>query len=628
MTEHFLDRLDHAEFEQLDALFDACARHCLVDAERVAFLDWFETTAPAQAPLLAHHAARAGVPSSRYCRVLGEAVHASLPLPPAWRVDTLALPGRNEPCVCGSGQKYKQCCAGFAAGFDFSDYNALGHVLAALPDGRLAELADSQVDLSDLVQVLERWRDDGEVARCVTLLAPWFGPSARLTQSREPLLLLLLDAWQELGQTAPADALLARILEHGDRPLRAVALRERSYVRLAAGEVDGAWDDFAEVRRLTPSHPLNAVLELTLLIETQRHDEARERARFWLPRLERNPDREADAPFEFVQRVVADPATALDLPPMARIEFPELAALEELLQAAPPVLASHRLRAEVPGDPILEAEPALRRLEAQWADAYPVRKPPLMAFAIENDAAWADTARWLRFLAEHPRCWQSLEVLDDLALAVTYALGPGNDEPLLDALLDRGVAIVRALVAPDSEVPRERLQWGWRENRPALRLLAHHARRAFVDPARGRDSEDFIRDAELLLALNPGDEQGLRAALGIGYLARGQAAQVLALGVPTPDAATGVCLNGLLALYSAGQMDAAAAALTAIRADHALALDILLADTPQYPAPAGVNDDPGSRPATAMEAAIAYRETARDLWQAAGALDWLRAQRV
>ena len=33
------------------------------------------------------------------------------PLPPATetiRVD--AKPGRNEPCPCGSGKKYKQCC--------------------------------------------------------------------------------------------------------------------------------------------------------------------------------------------------------------------------------------------------------------------------------------------------------------------------------------------------------------------------------------------------------------------------------------------------------------------------------------------------------------------------------------
>ena len=28
------------------------------------------------------------------------------------RMEALNMPGRNDPCICGSGKKYKKCCGG------------------------------------------------------------------------------------------------------------------------------------------------------------------------------------------------------------------------------------------------------------------------------------------------------------------------------------------------------------------------------------------------------------------------------------------------------------------------------------------------------------------------------------
>lgn len=39
---------------------------------------------------------------------IDEVEHMLNPPAPAARA---AMPGRNEPCVCGSGKKYKKCCA-------------------------------------------------------------------------------------------------------------------------------------------------------------------------------------------------------------------------------------------------------------------------------------------------------------------------------------------------------------------------------------------------------------------------------------------------------------------------------------------------------------------------------------
>jgi preprotein translocase subunit SecA len=45
----------------------------------------------------------------RYKKSLPGADDEPLPPPPE-PVHTDAEPGRNDPCPCGSGKKYKQCC--------------------------------------------------------------------------------------------------------------------------------------------------------------------------------------------------------------------------------------------------------------------------------------------------------------------------------------------------------------------------------------------------------------------------------------------------------------------------------------------------------------------------------------
>jgi len=53
--------------------------------------------------------------------MIGQVVWSERPVPPsefeiAWDIDEEALesifrvPGRNDPCHCGSGKKYKRCC--------------------------------------------------------------------------------------------------------------------------------------------------------------------------------------------------------------------------------------------------------------------------------------------------------------------------------------------------------------------------------------------------------------------------------------------------------------------------------------------------------------------------------------
>ena len=74
-------------------------------------------------------------------------------------------------------------------------------------------------------------------------------------------------------------------------------------------------------------------------------------------------------------------------------------------------------------------------------------------------------------------------------------------------LWDQAVRIGRKAFPRDFELGRDRLEWGWLENRPFLRCLHGLALARYKD---GK-TEDALRLCEELLSLNPSDNQGVRA---------------------------------------------------------------------------------------------------------------------
>ena len=74
-------------------------------------------------------------------------------------------------------------------------------------------------------------------------------------------------------------------------------------------------------------------------------------------------------------------------------------------------------------------------------------------------------------------------------------------------LWDQAVRIGRKAFPEDFELGRDRLEWGWLENRPFLRCLHGLALARYKE---GK-TEDALRLCEELLSLNPNDSQGVRA---------------------------------------------------------------------------------------------------------------------
>lgn len=607
MEESILDRLDDDELDALFRLIDASAKELVERGlARADFLDWFAREAPSFEPLLP----APGAPAERWYRALGAVLFDALPLPPMFRQGRVERPGRNDPCLCGSDQKFKQCCAGFAAEFDVAELNLLRPVLLALPPAQTLALVQSQVDARALAEIVDDWCDNDEFERVVDVLAPWFdAATGKFNQGSVPLLGALASALLELERDEEAAALIERVLARGDRYLRAEGFRTRAYTRLDKADFDAAWEDFAEVRRLAPSEPDNATLELTILLMSKRYDDARARARYWLPRLERNTSREADAPLEFVERVIEDAETALDDMPSSD-EFPELVVLEELLEEAPPVAPGKPAHVNEDGQLLLTVTPALRRLETRWADAFPVRKPDGFELLTDNEDAWEDPEPWLRFLQANPLAWSSFEVMDDLTNLICSTVGIERPDSLTAALLSRGAAVVNAQL-PTDELPVGRLDWDLRENRAALRLLAREAIHVGATATQPMGGPPFIERVERLLPLDPANIFGMAAMLSGALLYQGDTARVLAMPPRALKDGPGL-LNEMLAMQMAGQHEAARSHLSDIARVHA---DLLC----------WLREGPPSAAPTKPELlrGWGYCNSMRPLWIASGALAWL-----
>ena len=164
------------------------------------------------------------------------------------------------------------------------------------------------------------------------------------------------------------------------------------------------------------------------------------------------------------------------------------------------------------------------------------------------------------------------------------------------------------------------LQWGWLENRPALRLLAHRIYHAQDVDDGEETTEYFVALAQRMMALNPGDNHFLRDPLTRAYLARGEPRKVIALTDRFPDDFCCPTLNRLLALVRLDRRGEALGLLHEVAGKHHTAIDMLLAADPKAPRPdGGFGILVGGK-----QEAWMYRRANRALWQQDGAFDWLR----
>jgi tetratricopeptide (TPR) repeat protein len=596
----------HADSDSgLGLLLGVAAGRLVKDDNPAAFADWFAMAAPALMPELFGKAAD----PAQFARVMARGLYGLTPLPRHGYVpQRLPQPGRNEPCFCGSGRKYKHCCEQFDSRMPFPEVNMLRYVLDASPRDAYAALPASRVRIDAVADTAHQWRDEGRERDVAALLEPWFAGDGPLHGRLDVLFDTLMDAYLQLGKPRKRKVLIETALARGDRQLQCAAWQRRAVMASDQGQHEAALDAFREAQRLNPDDPSLTHLEVTLLIGAGRLQQARERARFWLARSQR--DRDFPPPLlDLLRRAAQDPAEAiLDI---EERRVPALAPLRALLRKLPAPEVHYDLDLDADGVGHLRPKPALARAGAKWRKHFAQAKPSLTVLGEDNAIAFFHSEKWLPLLEREPLMWQSFDVLDDLAMAVQGLGLLGVEHAVVLPLLDRAVALLRLHV--DAGRARH-LPWGFLENRAALRSLAARVHHALDED----DRDTALRLAQwLVLELNPNDNHGLRGPLMRLYVQSGRYDDAIALALRYPDDFAELTLTHVLALYCAGRIDEAAAALRTAAVEHTRAVKTLLAEQARQPKSGGFGIAIGG-----AEEAWLYREAHRELWRERGALSW------
>jgi tetratricopeptide (TPR) repeat protein len=589
----------------LGLLLGAAAEQLVNDDDPTTFADWFATDAPVLLPQLFGQATEPG----RFARVIARSLYSMTPLPRHGYVPRrLPEPGRNDPCFCGSGRKFKQCCEPFEGQMPFPEVNMLRYVLDATPREVFAALPGSRVRIDAVADTVRQWSDEGRDRDAVALLEPWFGGDGPLDGRLVILFDALMDTYLQLAKPRKRKLLIETVLARGDRQLKSAAWQRRALMAADQGNHEAALDAFQEAQRLHPDDPSHTHLEISLLIGAGRMQQARERAKFWLARSQR--DRDFPQPLlDLLRRAAEDPAAAMLDVQQHRV--PALAPLRALLGKLPPPQIRHEVRLDRAGVGHLQPKPALAKAEAKWRQRFAQAKPALTMLGEDNTVAFFHSDQWLPLLEREPLLWQSFDVLDDLAMGVQGLGLLGIKQAFMLPLLDRAVDLLRLHVEASGA---RQLPWGFLENRPALRCVAARAQHALDHD----DRDTALRLAQwLVLELNPNDNHGLRGPLMRLYVAAGRHDDAIALGQRFPRDFADLTLTSVLALYCAGRTAEAAGALRAAAVDHPRAIRMLLAERAKQPKPGAYGITVGGD-----EEAWLYREAHRALWDERGALQW------
>jgi tetratricopeptide (TPR) repeat protein len=624
MQDDDIEFIDESKAE-IDRLMREATRIVCGTRDFAAGLARFIDALPALAPQLALATAENDAESRRaLCSVLFREIWNHVPRPDnGFRALPMPKQERNSPCQCGSGKKFKQCCGRFAgaAPFDAQGLSLLKYVLEDIPESDYATLPFRQLSAEELAFVADQWLQEGRPDKVSFLLVPLLADLHKLDARHEAAFDLLGDAYLHLGMPEEREALVERMMNASDATLKCAALHRRCTVLSDAGQWSEAWQVFAQAQRLQPDNPALSHLEVIMLTAEGKVERAQDRALFWLARLSRKGlIAEGDPLLDFLRAMSENPAAALsmmqgepeDADDIFEAGYEWAFALIDLLEDLPEAEPHYALHPQNGNAGELEADQKLAVLEQEWEDVFPQAWQDL-----DDSSPWDDTD-WLDWLAANPLAWQSFRIVDDVVAVIDN--GEVDDDDLdgdlgemEDGLLAHAAALLEKVIARN-KAQGCRLEWGWLENRPALRLLSAHIDRLDEDSERLRLLELMV------ITLNPNDNQGLRENLARLLIANERADDALALCERYPDDGLGAMLYArVLALHRLDRLDEAAAALAVARKERPKILKTLISVRPRMPeldfdmVEIGGDDE-----------AWYYRMDWLHLWQEHGALAWVK----
>lgn len=597
--------------DELGFLFDSAARRILRDEDPAGFMAWFQRSAPEFAPQFIGQMPEDAIFRRGFLTQFARILWNKTPLPGnRYQPRPIAKPERNQPCLCGSGKKYKHCCHAFESLEQaLPEFSMLLHVLETVPAKQFADLPFAHLNLDELAYVANTWVDNGSAKEAAKLLEGLFADWAKLDERAEPALYCLLDCYDRLNNPLKKKRLLERAMAAPDKALRAAAMQRQCTIHADRGEYDLAWALFQQAQRLAPDDPGLSHLEILILKSQGEHARAKERAAFWIARLSKDKTGQYADLIDFLRQATDDLSGSLLN--VMQDNHTGLRRFVELLTRLPVPACHYTLNPMENSTGPLDPDASLQQLFPQW-------EPYSHALQESSPAInWQDRLPWLTWLEKNPLAWQSFEILQDIVQALndTEPRINGMEQDGVLPLLLRAEALLRLVIGQHHAAGRT-LEWGWHENRPALSLLASLA---FYHV----EHDDLERAVDLLawcvLTLNPNDNQGLRDPLIHHYLRVNRIDDALRLAARYPDDLPAMQYGGILALYMADRIEEAARQLKQTARAYPEIARMLLSANPRRPPL-----NPGFSTLGGKDEAWYYREDNLDLWQQSGGLAWLR----
>ena len=532
--------------------------------------------------------------------MLGMDVWNVTPIPEnRFRPRKLNKPERNAPCPCGSGNKFKQCCANLPPlDLGITEELMLSEVLGLLPQKTLKELPLHDLHPDALALVAQRWLDEGDAKKAISLLERYFTNLDKLDSRAELAADTLLNAYLETNAPRKKQKFVDALKAATNKDLRSCGWQRQATIDSDQGDYIGAWDAFREAQRHAPYAPALSHLEVLLLLSEGRDVEAKARADFWIARLQRDAKYDHSELITVLRNLVGSDAGKLQTLHVAR---GPLGMLADAVANWPAPACSYRLV----GGCELEPKVELARLEGRWMDLRQTADP--------DDV--------IAFAAQFPLAGQSFMVLRDLSeIALMLDLGvPGSREALSRQILQRGEALRQAVLSKLKAQNRE-LPWGFLNNRPMLTLVQY-----FIDALEKTSPGECLALMRWSVTVaNPTDNTGLRGPLIHKLIELGRPREAIDIAAAYPDDFAEIEYGRVLALFVNQQAEAAQASLRKAVERWPKAWKMLHAANPKQPR----SKNPGYITVGGDDEAWHYRIDHRDLWQSTGALRWGAGVRI
>ncbi len=503
-------------------------------------------------------------------------------------------PERNAPCLCGSGKKFKQCCAAVdGPELGISEELMLSKVLSTFSRKRLLELPLLELSAHALAAVAHDWLEHGRAKDAVALLEMLFVHLPELDARAEWAADVLLNAYMEVNAPRKKQKFIEDLKAAPDKMLASTGWQRQTVVHSDRGEYAQAWEAFRAAQRLTPNEPALSHLEVLVLVSEGRRDEAQARAKFWAARLSR--DQQYDHT-DLIQ-LLHDLADGSDDSLLRTLPFGRgpLSDLAEIVTQWPAPACHYQLS----GGAELTPKKDLAELELDWMDL--VEKGEIESAIL--------------FLGKEALAGQSFRILCDVSKMISFLPEnlPGSSDALARQILARGEAL-RQIVLSRLKALKKELPWGFLDNRPLLTLVSYYAN-DFLE-SQPKEVLDLLRWSVNIA--NPTDNIGLREKLIHVLITVGEAEEAIAVAARYPNDFASTEYGRVLALFAAGRLDEAEVALKLTAEKSPKVWKMLHAANPKRPA----SINPGYITVGGNDEAYEYRQNHLALWRSTSALKW------